>query len=244
MLQKIPTRLFLFALLGTCFCAMGYSQSNANVRWVLAPSGLNLRETAEPGSRKLTTIEFGEQVEFLSQDDGPSLIVDQIESPMVKVQYGHQMGFIFAGYLCRFPPPERKPQELNETQTYVYELQEKGFDIAYESHFYENNGPSSEEDVFYLPQASWEEAFLITKALYGLPEFALFPRPSKSKEETILNPAASGFVNNDDWVIKRGDNGELLSLSYTLSTEGYLNIAIDFDAQSNSMRITRTTASC
>lgn len=64
--------------------------------WVIATSGLNLRQESGLSGKKLATIPFGEKVRILSSLPDS---VNELTNPWVKVQYGTQLGWCHADYL-------------------------------------------------------------------------------------------------------------------------------------------------
>jgi hypothetical protein len=84
--------------------------------YVHAPNGLNLRD--RPGldqSTIKTNLPYGTQVAVRGYDPTPHLVKDfggyPIRAGWYQVEANHQVGWVFGGYLSRFPPPAPKLDE-------------------------------------------------------------------------------------------------------------------------------------
>lgn len=199
--------------------ALGLAPSliaQGNARWVMAPSGLNLRENASPSSKKIATVPFLEEVQLVATASGPSITVDHIKAGMAEVKFQSYKGFMFEGYLSKFPPPPSN----SKTEAYVYSLRDRGFDVPYEEHNYDYDGYYQYHEVFFLSKASWEESFFIARTLYQIPEKLSFPKPSNRKEESFSNPDKNENAWTDGLEVTRNSSGELEEITYSYRGEG------------------------
>lgn len=92
---------------------------------MLAPSGLNLRQSESVSSQKLTKILYGGKITIEENSSNTRLTVDQIEGHMVKVSYNDTLGYIFEGYLSHFPAPKKK----GDLPEYVETIRSAGYDV-------------------------------------------------------------------------------------------------------------------
>ena len=72
--------------------------------FVMAPSGLNLRDDAGLQSKKLATIPYGAAVEVLTCDYR-SLEMGWRQGYWAQVRYDGQTGYLYGAYLCQLPVP-------------------------------------------------------------------------------------------------------------------------------------------
>lgn len=96
-MQKIYRLVFLFSFL---ICIKGISQQH----YILAKSGLNMREAANLSSKKITKIPLGEKVTTFPTPATQSFMVDGINGSWVKIKYKHYEGYVFSGFLSKYYP--------------------------------------------------------------------------------------------------------------------------------------------
>lgn len=191
--------------------------------YVLAPSGLNLRKDVDPNSAKLDLIPLGGKVTLLTASTAKNLTVDQLSGGMAKVKYGDKTGFVFDGYLSRFPAPK---QSINTPggytlENYVEKLRENpDASIIHEEHSMDYGGISSSESSIYIPSQNWQEAFLIAKLLLNVPPKLLFPKPTKAVETIIPNPDKKQQAWSDEMIVERDKTGQLIRINYHFRGEG------------------------
>ena len=66
--------------------------------YVLAVSGLNLRESPDLNGKVVAKVPFGQKVKFL-EDTGQELTVGNLSGHWTKVQYQGKVGYLFDAYL-------------------------------------------------------------------------------------------------------------------------------------------------
>lgn len=213
------------------FIALSSLTSDTNVShfeneklYVLAPNGLTLRKGSLVSSEKITVVPYGATVEILTIPKSLTMKVDNIKGGMFQVKYNNVTGYMFSGYLSKFPAPIK----YSGAEKYVTILRESGFDIYYEGITRDYGGYSQFETAFSLPTTRWEEAFLIAKQLHDIPEKINFPDESNKK---IENPDKNDTAWSDE-VSRTNDEktGELKSIDYSNREEGggyYINITKD-----------------
>lgn len=205
------------------------SAQNNNL-FVLAPSGLNLRESADPASKKIKTLPYGTKVVLLTASASNDLKIDNIPGGMAKVSANGVTGYIFDGYLSGFPAPTPEMSVEKYVELARKELQA----VHFESHNYDYDGYYRQEDGVTLLKGDWPEAFLIGKMLGGIPDKINFPPLSDTKDKTYKNPDISDVAWSDEMLVERETNGEIRKISYHYRGEGsgsFVNIhyADDFD---------------
>lgn len=210
----------LFVLLGAFrFVA----REDTTTFYVLAPSGLNLRQSADPNSAKLDLVPLGGKVTLLTAPATKSMSIDQLSGGMAKVKYGEKTGFVFDGYLSKFPAPKKALNTPGEykIETYVEKLREnQDINVLHEEHSMDYGGIFSSESSIHLPTQNWQEAFLIAKLLMNIPPKLLFPKASKAAETTIPNPDKKEQAWSDELKVERDKAGQLVSIQYYYRSEG------------------------
>jgi len=124
--MSIPLRIFIACLLGI-LSPLLYGQSSEiyypDTRvYVHAYSGLNMRSGPSGADAKISKLRYGTRIKILEcawkfaevKDFGGYTIGDY----WYKVEYQGQMGYVFGGYVSRFPPVENTHLIL---QTYLQE---------------------------------------------------------------------------------------------------------------------------
>lgn len=184
--------------------------------YVLAPSGLNLRATSSPGSQKLLTIPYGGKIELLASAAISDMMVDNFPGGMAKVRYGEQEGYVFDGYISRFPAPEQR----QDVKKYVEKIRDNRQGVMYENCTRDYDGYYQEEEAITLYISDWAEAFLVARQLFEIPQAILFPKPSQLETETFPNPNKEDEVWEDMITVRRNKKGELTSIRYFYRREG------------------------
>lgn len=130
---------------------------------------------------------------------------------MAEVSYNGQIGYIFEGYISKFPAPKG----ITNYATYVRSIRENKVDVYYED-IRKDWGKNKFERTFSidLPTGNWAEAFLIAQQLFAIPERVFVPKqwdePSEHKEyENDLEELAKEFLR-----LSYDEKGFLSSMSY------------------------------
>lgn len=88
---------------------------DSSFNFVIAKSGLNLREKPSTGSQSITVISFGAYVSYVSDVAYDSMYIEsekgavhsiKLKGQWVKVKYGNKIGFVLNAYLYQY---EKKP---------------------------------------------------------------------------------------------------------------------------------------
>lgn len=218
-----------FSMLALLLCGLVLSSfrtvlfEDTTTFYVLAPSGLNLRKDADPNSAKLDLIPLGGKVTLLTASTAKNLTVDQLSGGMAKVKYGDKTGFVFDGYLSKFPPPKKAINTEGEykIETYVEKLREvPDATVLHEEHTMDYGGIYSSESSIHLSTQNWQEAFLIAKLLMNIPPKLLYPKVNRAVETIIPNPDKKEQAWSDELKVERDKTGQLISISYYYRSEG------------------------
>lgn len=191
--------------------------------YVLAPSGLNLRQAADPNSAKLDLVPLGGKVILLAPPAAKNMNIDQLSGGMAQVKYGTKTGYIFDGYLSKFPPPKKAINTEGEykIETYVEKLREvPDATVLHEEHSMDYGGIYSSESSIHLSTQNWQEAFLIAKLLLNIPPKLLYPKVNRAVETTIPNPDKKEGAWSDELKVERDKTGQLISIYYYYRSEG------------------------
>ncbi len=186
------------------------------IYFILAPSGLNLRATSSPGSQKLLTIPYGAKVELVASAASSDMMVDNFPGGMAKVKYGRQEGYVFDGYISRFPAPEQQ----QDVKKYVEKIRDNRQGVMYEHCTRDHDGYYQDEEAITMYITDWAEAFLVARQLFEMPQAILFPKPSDLEVETFPNPNKEEEVWEDMITVRRNKKGELTSIKYFYRREG------------------------
>ena len=188
-----------------------------NYQYVLAPSGLNMRQSSDPSSAKMQTVPYGAKVQILAQAGTKSMNIDNISGGMAKVKYDGQTGYMFDGYLARYPAPKG----FMGTEKYVDKLREAELSYTFEECRIDNYGHISLDQTFYLDKDDWRGAYLVAWRLYELPSELKFPGEKGAPGEQVTpNPNPNEYAWEDQMVVRRGKDGSLESIEYYNRGEG------------------------
>lgn len=205
--------------------------------FVFAPSGLNLRATSSPGSQKLLTLPYGAKIELLAPASSSDMMVDHFTGGMAKVKYGNREGYVFDGYIARFPAPEQQ----QDVKKYVEKIRDNRQGVMYEHCTRDYDGYYQEEEAVTLYITDWAEAFLVARQLFEIPPSILFPKPSDREVETFPNPEKEEEVWEDMITVRRNPKGALTSIKYFYRREGGgRSVFIEADPQFEAIRISLT----
>ena len=225
-------RRFLFLLL---VFVVGDLSAQA-VRYVYARSGLTLRATPATDGRKVAVVPFGASleltgrtgnsatVELLAAAPGELLYREEpslpltTEAPFVEVRYGELTGYVYEGYLCRYPvnttedvarPAEGWLNAQGEPDTLVDGrfndnpirlMIHWGKDICYRQGYVEGGASTT----IILPVGTLQEGYLIANHLYGLERSVRYAVDPESGEVDSVNLLVERTANH---LLFGGSNG-------------------------------------
>ena len=205
------------------------------IYYVIAPSGLNFRQAADAKSARIGHIPYGESVQLGSPSFDISLEIDQIRGGMAEVYYKGQKGYVFDGYLSRFPASKDI-----ETESFVEKIRDLGYEVLFEEHRMDWGGYIRLETAFTLPGEEWTEAFLIAKQHFDIPKKLLFPKASAGADEkiTVENPDKPEYAWEDSMTASYDKNGQLIAIEYGRRGEGSGQaVTISYSKENSGIRI-------
>lgn len=147
--------------------------------YVAAPSGLSLRETADPTSQRIQLIPYGKQPdEFTFSYDYPDQI-DGYSGYWCKAKYSGKTGYIFSGYTLSFPPPDK-------SETLIDDYLKRAFEKIV---FQDSVADKSNEDKenAYLYRTCYENGIVFTYTYgYEWHEYSLINLPLQIDQTYLL----------------------------------------------------------
>lgn len=123
-MRRLPVFVFLFLLFAqTPSPAIGPYQSGDQL-YVCAFHGLNLRDKPSPKAQKTRTIPYGAAIVVLDSVRQQRFSVEEVKGFSIrgywsKVRYGKMEGWIFDGYLSKYPPVRQVKEDGNWTENFV-----------------------------------------------------------------------------------------------------------------------------
>lgn len=208
------THLF-FLLFSLCFLSLP-----AQNLYVLAPSGLNLRETGSPGSTKLTKVPYGGKVKLIEESYTGDLLVDNIPGGMAQVSYKGQTGYIFDGYLSKFSAPSPQPKDEENLNNYADQLRNEEKNVLVETINRDWGGYFQSEYAIEIPTSNLLEGYIVARQLFEIPKEMHLPKPSKQDAEQ-QNPNKAEHVWMESITVTRDKNtGAITEITYYKRQEG------------------------
>jgi uncharacterized protein YgiM (DUF1202 family) len=113
--------LFFFSIL-FFFAIVAFAQDQKPDLYVIAKSGLKLREAASLTATPIQTVASGEKVKWISTDYKKPVTVEGIKGYMAKVSYEGKTGYMFDGFLAVNTPAN--PLIINQ-KTVVIKAEDK-----------------------------------------------------------------------------------------------------------------------
>jgi hypothetical protein len=180
--MKDNYRIYLLTLLCLLFLGPKLMSETKKVKkyYVLAQSGLSVREEPALKSKKLGILKYNSNVEIVRETKKKNTF-DGITDNWVEIKYNDKKGYIFSGFLCRVKGPKYNIRSLKKYVDSNYKkvgkmIHEKGGSEVseYERKIYKyTNNVVYTEFSFYesggyklaIPQMTFREAFLIAKNL-------------------------------------------------------------------------------
>ena len=96
--------LFFVIMLLLLFSQCEKSGEKGSERWVIAKSGLRLRNTPDLNGKRLSLIPYGSQVRLLDEK-GPALVIGDRTGKWSRIVWKKTEGWVFGGFLSRSRPP-------------------------------------------------------------------------------------------------------------------------------------------
>lgn len=145
--------------------------------YVMATNGLSLRKVSSLSSEKLLTMPKGSKLKMTEVLYTIDTIIDYMPGSMVGVAYNENMGYAYSGYLTEYYIP-KEPITADE---YIKKAASIKPDVNYVERRNNTDFHEGYNGDLTLPNCSWQEAFYVAKAIYGIPDSFNFPNPSGDK---------------------------------------------------------------
>ncbi len=149
--------------------------------YILAPNGLSLRKSDDLKSEKILTIPFGAKVKQMDVLYTADFSVENIQGSMMEVLYDGKEGYVFSGYLSRFPVLNKG----EETKDYIVKLKSIDPEVLFEEKDTDPDFHEGTVETITLPATEWHEVFYLAKAMYAVPNSLNFPGHEGVSKETI-----------------------------------------------------------
>ena len=159
--------------------------------YVLAKSGLNLRDKPSKNGRFLQTVSFG-MIARVRQMTDKEYDVDGIPGYWVKVMADDREGYLFDGYLSSYPPPVSElPSKSNPTlKQYADKYLPKGTKVTEST-----DDTMVTTSTLTLPLARMEEAYLL--GICFIYNFDKYKYPRKSDKVKFIDTEVEFNVMRD-----------------------------------------------
>lgn len=184
--------------------------------YVSAVSGLTLRKYNNLQSEKLSVMPLGTKVKIINAESKTTMNVGGIEGAMDEVEYNHQKGFAFNGFLSKFFPPELDAS----AKSYSEELKKDYATVNYSEATGGTASKPTKTETLIIPTDKWHEAFFTAQQLFDIPKEFAFPNPKGSNNETQQNGNKKKNDLTSELQISRSDN-ELQKILYNYRTQGF-----------------------
>lgn len=190
--------------------------ADATYMYVIASTGLSLREYDNLKSEKLAIMPYGTKVKVLFPEDKNTMTVSGIPGGMDEIEFNHKKGYAFNGYLSKYFPPEKDitPKgyslDLKDTFPAVTFTETTGGTVS---------SPSNTQTL-KLPNAEWHEAFFIAQRLFDVPGEFTFPNPKGKQSQVEQDSKPKKGVWVSELQITREDN-ELQKIEYVYKSEKF-----------------------
>lgn len=202
--------------------------------YVIARTGLSLREFDNLNSDKLAVMPYGSKLKVLSSEEKPTMTVAGVKGSMDEVEFNHKKGYAFSGYLSNFFPPEA---EIS-VKRYAEELKELFPETRYMESVEGNSIRPVNIEILLLPTNQWHTAYYVAQQLFDFPKIFDFPNPKGRDVQVIKN----NKTTDSSWVselhINRVDNTfSKITYVYKYKT---LSSTISISRNGKLMRIEKT----
>lgn len=184
--------------------------------YVSAVSGLTLRQYNNLQSDKLAVMPLGTKVKIVNAEGKTTMNVGGINGAMDEVEFNHQTGFAFNGFLSKFFPPE----EDASAKSYAEVLKKDFPAVSYSETTGGTASKPTKTETLILPTDKWHEGFFTAQQLFGIPREFAFPNPKGSNSETQQNGNKKKADLTSELQISRNDN-QLQRIVFNYKTNGF-----------------------
>ncbi len=210
------------------------NNSNENYLYVMAPTGLSLREYANIQSEKLAVMPYGTRVKVIALEEKSTMKIGEINGGMDEIEFNHKKGFAFNGYLSKYFPPEKDIS----AKGYAEELIEGYPKVTFTEATGGTASKPTNTETLMLPDSQWREAFFIAQQLFNFPKEFVFP-PQKGKErQTIKEKKFQKNSWTSELQITRKDDA-LSKIEYVYKNKGFSKL-VTITKEGNTMKISKS----
>ncbi len=186
--------------------------------YVTAVSGLTLRNQPNLQSEKLQVMPLGTKIKLAHHDEKMTMNVGGIDGSMDEVEYNGQKGYVFNGFISKFPPSGENAVAKN----YFEDLQDTFPDVNFTEITGGTASKPTKTQTIILPTGKWHEAFFMAQQVYGIPRQFAFPQPTGSNSETLYDSNKKKDVLISDLHISRASNSlQKITYSYAKRNLSY-----------------------
>jgi hypothetical protein len=184
--------------------------------YVLAHSGLTLREFNNLNSEKLAKMPYGTKVKVITPETKNTMALGGIKGGMHEIEFNHKKGFAFNGYLSKFFPPELD----SNAKGYAEELSKFYPKVVYSERVGGAASKPINTETLLLPTLNWHEAFFIAQRLFDFPKYFDFPNPKGKEEQIVYGKNSAKDIWTNQLQITRKDNS-LIKIEYVYKTKKF-----------------------
>ena len=191
-------------------------QEKTTSLYVIAASGLSLREYNNLKSQKLAVMPYGTKVEVVTLEANNTMNVRGIKGGMHQVLYNNKTGFAFSGYLSDLFPPEPGANP----KMYIADLQNTHPTASITELVGGTASKPTSTETLLIPTTKWHEAYLIAQKLYGIPRDFALPDPKGRDVQKTSNPNMPIGALESELLVTRLDN-TLVEIVYNYTTSNF-----------------------
>ena len=206
-------------------------QEKTTSLYVIAASGLSLREYNNLKSQKLAVMPYGTKVEVVTLEANNTMNIRGVEGGMHQVLYNNKTGFAFSGYLSDLFPPEPGANP----KMYISDLQNTHPTASITELVGGTASKPSSTETLLIPTTKWHEAYLIAQKLYGIPKDFMLPNPRGRDAQKTSNPNMPTGALVSELLVTRLDN-TLVEITYNYTT-GNFEQNVSIGLQNGMMKI-------
>ncbi len=210
------------------------THANKSYKYVIASTGLSLREFNNLSSEKLSVMPYGTRVKVITPETKTTMTVGGIKGGMDEVAFNHKKGYAFNGYLSNYFPPD----EDVSIKGYAEELQTLFPKVTYTKTVGKSVRKPSTTETITLPEADWNEAFFIAKKLGNIPAYFAFPSVKGKENQILVEPESKEKPWTSELRITR-ENKDFKTIKYYYKNKNVTSI-ITLVKEGTAMKISKT----
>lgn len=167
---------------------------------ILSLKGLNLRAKPNKNSKILETVSFGETVRVISKTER-EYEIDDVKGFWVKVIFDDRIGYMFDGFLSKYPAPiSPLKKKLNMGLKEYYQNYLAGMkNVSYTSS--ESKEDASSQERLVLPSVRVEEAAILGSLLLNNFDKYKFSKSNTAFQNGNIDVKISPVKNKEDEIV-------------------------------------------